>query len=96
MAAPSGGSHCYRCVKDKSYARKKKRYHTDPEWRAKQIERVLNLYYTNSEYRARRSNGWQNPLNAIRDTQRRIRKRREHKIEQMQDLLAQLEGETNG
>lgn len=72
---------CAKCHGSQNREQKKK-LRSDPEYRAKEAKR--------------NSNGWQNPLNAIRDRKRKIRIRRERTLEQMQDLLAQLkEGEIN-
>lgn len=101
---PGGGSQCYKCDKIASVNNQRLRYQSDPKYRARILTRTskrrkikrVNDPEWRAKQSARTSNGWQNPLNAIRQTRRNIRLRRGRKIEQIKELLAQLkEGETN-
>lgn len=53
------------------------RYRLDPEWRAKD-----NL---------KTSRGWRNPIRALDDSNRRIKKRREVKLQRIAELIEELQ-----
>lgn len=92
---------CKACEKDRQpdrYAWVKRRMQ-DPAYRARQQQQqrdyVKRMMAADPEWGAKRGTGWRNPKRAIDRSLWRIRKRRARTVQQIKELLAQLEGETN-